>query len=85
MDEWTIVTVIVVLVGLFATVGKPILNLIGSITTLNNTVEGLKKEISELNTKNSASHQRLWDHNDEQDERLNNHETRIHDLEQRKA
>lgn len=82
--EWTAVTVLIAIAGLFVTVGKPILNLISSITTLNNTVEGLKKEISELNTKNSASHQRLWDHNDEQDERLADHETRIHDLEQRK-
>ena len=41
MSEWTVVTVIVALVGLFLTIGKPIITLNSNIVKLNLTVEAL--------------------------------------------
>lgn len=90
MNEWTVVTVLIALIGLFFTVGKPIISLNKNITTLNLSVERNnerldKQETAIANQKKSAheSHQKLWDHNDKQDEQLNDHETRISVLEQK--
>lgn len=40
--EWTVVTVLIALVGLFITVGKPILNLNQAITKLQVSVDNLQ-------------------------------------------
>jgi len=53
--EWEIVTVIIALVGLLATVTKPIMNLTNTITKLNDTCEHLggilKQILQEITTK----------------------------------
>ncbi len=46
--EWTVVTVIVVLVGLIASVAKPLLSLNATITRLNESVNSLEKNIAGL-------------------------------------
>lgn len=85
MSEWGVVGVIVVMVGLFFTVGKPVINLNTSITELTVTVKHLQKdyddlkkktqeEINELAVKNSDSHKRIHD-------KIDDHEQRINDLE----
>lgn len=79
--EWTIVTVIIALVGLGAAVIRPIASLTGSITKLTVVVERLEKELTHLGDSNHESHKRLWDHNTEQDERIEDHERRIGALE----
>ena len=79
--EWTTVTVIIALVGLGAAIIKPIVSLTQSITKLTVVVEHLQDDVGGLTTKNSQSHARLWDHNDTQDGRLDDHERRIGDLE----
>ncbi len=86
--EWTVVTVIVALVGLFVTVGKPIISLNNNLVKLNLTLDHLKED---LDTQKKAladqqasahnSHKRLWEHNEAQDKILNDHETRISHLE----
>lgn len=88
MNEWTVVSVIIALVGLFITIGKPIINLNNTMTTLNITVqqnnkelEDQKKELKEQRDSAHISHQRLWDKNDEQDAKISNHETRLSVLE----
>lgn len=81
MNEWTVVGVIITLVGLFFTVGKPIINLNTNITTLTVTVALLEKRFATSETKNSDSHARIWEHNEEQDKTLNDHEQRIGILE----
>lgn len=83
--EWTTVTVIIALVGLGAAIVKPIVSLTQSITKLTVVVEHLQDDMSGLTAKNSQSHARLWDHNDEQDVRLDDHERRIDTLEHREA
>lgn len=87
--EWTTVTVIIALVGLVVTVTTPLLKLNGNITRLNVILDNIKSDLEEQKKALSAqkadsreSHRRLWAHNDEQDETLNDHETRIRVLEQ---
>lgn len=79
--EWTTVTVIIALVGLGAAVIKPIVSLTQSITKLTVVVERLERELDEQSEHSRESHRRLWDHNEEQDNRLDDHERRIHDIE----
>ncbi|MCH1941571.1 hypothetical protein [Holdemania massiliensis] len=85
MTEWGVVGVIIAVVGLFFTVGKPVINLNTSITKLTVTVDRLQKdyddlkkqahsEVNDLAVKNSDSHRRIH-------EKLDDHEQRITDLE----
>ena len=72
---------IIALVGLGAAVIKPIVSLTQSITKLTVVVERLERELDEQSEHSRESHRRLWDHNEEQDNRLDDHERRIHDME----
>jgi hypothetical protein len=81
MNEWTIVTTIVVIVGLIVTVTTPLLKLNTSITQLRSLIENVVKRVDDNEHDNTESHRRIWKHNDEQDALLQNHALRIHDLE----
>lgn len=70
--EWTVVTVIIALVGLFMTVGKPIITLNSSITRLQDAILELREDIKVLTGRT-----------DSQEERLQDHETRISILEEK--
>ena len=70
--EWTVVTVIIALVGLFMTVGKPIISLNGSITHLQDAIDELREDIKVLTGRT-----------DSQEEKLQDHETRISILEEK--
>ena len=78
--EWTTVTVIIALVGLGAAIIKPIVSLTRSITELTIQVKGLRTDMDTQTENNRVIHIRLWDHNDEQDGRLVDHERRIGSL-----
>lgn len=79
--EWTVVGVIIALVGLGASVIKPVVTLTRSITELTVVVERLEGELSKQAEHSRESHKRLWDKNEEQDDRLEDHERRIGSLE----
>jgi len=81
--EWTVVTVIIAVVGLGATVIKPIVSLTRSITRLTVVVEGLRADMDEQRVHSRDCRRKLWEHNGEQDERLADHERRIGILEQK--
>lgn len=81
MTEWEVVGVLVVLVGLFFTVGKPIFSLITAIEKLTNICNELNRKFEKFEIDNKQSHRRIWEHNTMQDERINDHEKRIHVLE----
>lgn len=81
MTDWDIVKDVVVLIGLIVTVTTPLLKLNTSITHLKTLLDSVVKQVQDNDRSNSTSHKRLWEHNTEQDEILQNHETRIHDLE----
>lgn len=70
--EWTVVTVIIALVGLFMTVGKPIITLNGSITHLQDAIDELREDIKVLTGRT-----------DNQEEKLQDHEKRISILEEK--
>lgn len=80
MTDWDIVKDIVVLAGLIMTVTTPLLKLNTSITQLKALLDSVAKQVQENDKSNSASHKRLWEHNEEQDETLQRHERRLHDL-----
>lgn len=80
MTDWDIVKDIVVLAGLIVTVTTPLLKLNTSITQLKALLDSVAKQVQENDKSNSASHKRLWEHNEEQDETLQRHEQRLHDL-----
>lgn len=80
MTDWDIVKDIVVLAGLIMTVTTPLLKLNASITQLKAMLDSVAKQVQENDKSNSASHKRLWEHNEEQDETLQRHEQRLHDL-----
>ena len=80
MTDWDIVKDIVVLAGLIMTVTTPLLKLNTSITQLKTLLDSVAKNVQENDRSNSASHKRLWEHNEEQDETLQRHEQRLHDL-----
>ena len=81
MDEWTVVTAIVVLAGLIVTVAKPILSLNSTIISLTDAVKVLEKNLDSISGKNSEQHARLWAHEAEQDEKLREHEFRLRSIE----
>lgn len=80
MTDWDIVKDTVVLIGLIVTVTTPLLKLNTSITQLKALLDSVVKQVQDNDRSNSASHKRLWEHNEEQDEFLHNHEMRLHDL-----
>lgn len=88
MTEWQVVGVIVTLVGLFMTVGKPLINLNKTITILNLNVEHISERLDEQEKnlvkqqeRAHESHQKIWDVSKAHDEKLADHETRIRVLE----
>ena len=86
--EWTVVGVIVTLVGLALAVGGPVLKLNGSITRLTTLLQAIEQRLDALEqgakeqrAHAAESHRRIWAHNDEQDQTLADHETRLRVLE----
>jgi len=77
MNEWAVFGVLVAVAGFLAVVVPPIVNLTKSITRLTVVVDNLSKDMELQRRSNS----KLWAHNDEQDGRLCDHETRLQLLE----
>lgn len=77
MNEWMVVTVIATLIGICASVIRPLISLNGTITKLTAVVNVLEKNISGLAAKNSESHAKIWEKVEEHDDVLNSHETRL--------
>jgi len=76
-DEWLVVQALVVIVGLFLAVGRPMLKLNGTIVKLDSSVEILNKRFDRFEEENKDSHARIYKKDIDQDETINNHETRI--------
>ena len=80
MNEWGVFGVIVAIVGLFFTVGKPIINLNTSITILNENVKQQNERLNKFEKNSGKEHAELWEHEEEQDKILEQHKMRLHDL-----
>lgn len=85
MTEWSVVGVIVVLVGLFFAIYTPISKSTKentkAMTELTVTMRVIGDKLSKFDEDNSKSHKKIWDHNDHQDQILNDHETRLQIIE----
>lgn len=81
--EWTIVTVIIALIGLVGTFVKIASGLTKTLTELTVTVRELRSDLATQRTSAHESHKRLWEHNTKQDGKIEDHEKRIYILEQK--
>lgn len=85
MTEWSVVGVIVALVGLFFAIYTPISKNTKentkAMTELTVTMRIIGDQLSKFDEDNSKSHKRIWEHNDHQDHILNDHETRLQIIE----
>lgn len=87
MAEWEVFAALVAVVGFCITIFKisGYFNALdSSVKLLVKSMERLNDEMSDINKANRESHQRLWDHNEKQDEQLNDHESRILLIEKRR-
>ena len=78
---WEIFLGIVALVGFCVTIATPLMKLSKTMTELNINMQNLNQAMNTLTANNTESHRRIWDHNEEQDEKLENHEKRITKIE----
>lgn len=84
ITEWEVFLAIAAIAGFIGTVFKMssyFNKLESSITTLNGSISVLNKAVDEIAKSNKESHKRLWDHNEEQDKTISDHEKRIGILE----
>lgn len=94
LNEWNIVLTVVVLVDLFSKIYNPMSKSTKentkAMTELTVTMKMLSEKVlqheSDMDSyaiKNHDSHKRIWDKNEEQDVRLENHETRLKIIEEK--
>lgn len=91
MNEWTIVTVIIAIVGLIGTVAVPLMKNTKAMTRLYEQLKLLayrigeeEKDLEEFKKKASDRHEKIFTELDEHTERLGDHEHRIQNLENQK-
>lgn len=78
---WEIFLGIVALIGFCVTIMTPLMKLSKTMTELNVNMQNLNQAMNTLTANNTESHRRIWAHNDEQDEKIENHEKRITKIE----
>ena len=86
--EWTVVTVLIALVGLVAAVAKPLVTFSRTFATtaaeLTASMKGLERAFDRFVAENKESHGRIYDRLDDHGAQLEDHERRIglleHDL-----
>lgn len=81
VNEWTVVSVIVVLIGLFFTVGRPVINLNSAITTLTVKIEHMQSDEADESRRNTESHAKMCEHLETHDNTLVEHDKRITKIE----
>ena len=75
--EWTVVTVIVVIVGLIISVATPLVKSTKAMTELTVNVKALNETLEKLEVQNKDEHKDFQEQLDEHDDKLADHETRI--------
>ena len=78
---WEIFLGIVALVGFMITAISPLMKLSKTMTELNVNMQNLNQAMNTLTSNNTESHRRIWEHNEEQDSKIENHEKRITKIE----
>lgn len=77
---WDIAAGIIILAGFIITVVKTIIPLTNAVTSLTEKIVSVVEKVDKIDQKKKEEHKRIWNHNNEQDEMLKNHEQRLHDL-----
>ena len=81
MTEWSVFGTLVAIVGFVITVVTPIIKLNTSIVKLTQIVDTMAKDLSDLTTRNAATHERIFQKLESHDHVIAEHETRIRVLE----
>lgn len=68
--EWTVVTVLVVLVGLIAAISRPLLNWNTNLTENTMAIKGLTEAVKGNENRNEKEHGEIWNELDKHDGRL---------------
>lgn len=91
MSEWTVVSVIIVIVGLVGTVAVPLSKNTKAMTQLSEKINHLvyrmdkdEDELSDFKSKSAEKHRLIFDTLGEHQKSLINHESRIYALEKNK-
>ena len=77
MNEWAVFGVIVSLFAFIVAVVKPIASLTKTITRLTVQIEGLREDMKEQKNKVHASFTKVWNHEEDQDRQIADHERRL--------
>lgn len=81
LTEWSVVTVMIALIGLFSTVYSPLSKNTKentkAMTELSINIRNLTEQVKAQEEDNEKAIKRLWGHNDEQDARILNVEQKI--------
>jgi hypothetical protein len=78
-----IVAALGTILGVGVTIVKPILQVVKTMTELNDSINNLADKFGDFETSNSDAHKRIWRKTEEQDEKLQDHEKRIYIIENR--
>lgn len=77
MNEWTVVTTIVTLVGLILTIPSPLLKLNTSITRIHAALTALEKDVDLLRRHNTQEHEQIRESNQAQDKQLSDLQLKV--------
>lgn len=77
MTEYGVIVIVVSMLTTAIAIGAPVIKLNTAITKLIVKLDSLGKDFDDLELHNHESHRRLWEHNGEQDKRLEDHESRL--------
>lgn len=81
LTEWSVVTVMIALIGLFSTVYSPLSKNTKentkAMTELSINIRNLTEQVKAQEEDNEKAIKRLWSHNDEQDARILNVEQKL--------
>ena len=69
--SWTVVIALGTIIGLFFTVGKPIINLNSTITELITRLKRMERDLDEFKTHNHEAHRKLHERIDEVEDDVN--------------
>ena len=65
------------IVGTGITIAKPLLQVVKTMTILNESIKTLTEKFNKFEVNNHDDHKRIWLHNEKQDELIQEHETQI--------
>lgn len=84
VTEYEVVVIVAAMITTAITIGVPIIKLNTAITKLIVKLDSLGGDLDALEKHNHESHRRIWRKNDEQDDKLADHESRLRVIENEK-